>query len=52
MKTLFGMRIFPERKSLTDDQLVSQVRGFLDKYDGRRKWLLGIPIFFSLVRSC
>jgi hypothetical protein len=44
MKALFGLRIFPERKPMTDDEFVSQARTFLAKYEGKRKWLLGISI--------
>ncbi len=49
MKTLFGMRIFPQRQHLTDDEFVDKVRNSLAKYDGIRKWLLGIQIFFAVV---
>lgn len=48
MKTLFGMQIFPERRQLTDDEVVAKVREFLAKYDGRRKWLLGVPVILAL----
>ena len=48
MKALFGMRILPERKQFTDDEVVSQVREFLDKYDSRWKWLLGVHVVVAL----
>jgi hypothetical protein len=44
MKTLFGLRIFPERKHLTDEEFVSEARVFLARYEGKRKWLLGFHI--------
>lgn len=48
MKTVFGVRIFPERKHFTDDEVVFQVRQFLEKYDGRRKWLLAVSVVTAL----
>jgi hypothetical protein len=37
MTTLFGMRIFPDRKKFTDDELVSQVRAFVGDSDSARR---------------
>jgi hypothetical protein len=48
MTTLFGVRIFPDRKKFTDDELVSQVRAFLEKHDGRRKWWLAVHVVAAL----
>ena len=44
MKSVFGMRIFPERKHLTDDEVVAEVRNSLAKYEGKRKWFLGFHV--------
>lgn len=49
MKTLFGLRIFPEPDKSTDDEFVIRTREILMKYEGSRKWLIGLHIVYALL---